>query len=162
MKLNVFFLASFSILFSFSIFAQDAHIEETSKQPEDTLIRPTYTTSRIEGLAPVIDGLLDDPAWSQVEWSGGFHQRQPDDSAPVTEDTRFKILYDNRYLYVAWQALDSDPSKVEARLGRRDDFPGDWVEINFDSFNDKRTAFSFTTSASGVRGDEFISNDGNN
>lgn len=47
-------------------------------------------------------------------------------------------------------------------MGRRDDFPGDWVEINFDSFNGKRTAFSFSTAASGVLGDEFISNDGNN
>jgi len=80
----------------------------------------------------------------------------------VTQETAFKILYDDRYLYVAWRAFDTDPEKIESRLGRRDDFPGDWVEINFDSFNDKRTGFSFSASASGVRGDEFISNDGNN
>ena len=46
-------------------------------------------------------------------------------------------------------------------MGRRDDFPGDWVEINIDSYNDDRTAFSFTASASGVKGDEFVSNNGN-
>ncbi len=67
------------------------------------------------------------------------------------------IRYDARYLYVAWRAFDNEPELIEARLGRRDEFPGDWVEINFDSFNDKRTGFSFTTSVSGVRGDEFIS-----
>lgn len=124
--------------------------------------RPEYTTQRIERDAPVIDGSLDDAAWSQVEWGTDFHQRQPDDSAPVSQQTAFKILYDNRFIYVAWRAFDTDPDKIEARLGRRDDFPGDWVEINFDSFNDKRTGFSFSASASGVRGDEFISDDGNN
>jgi len=34
------------------------------------------------------------------------------------------------------------------------------VEVNIDSYFDHRTAFSFTASVSGVRGDEFISNDG--
>ncbi len=122
---------------------------------------PEYTTQRVEGAVPTIDGKLDDPAWDQVAWGTNFFQRQPDDAAPVSQETAFKILYDNRYLYVAWRAFDSDPDKIEERLGRRDDFPGDWVEINFDSFNDKRTGFSFSASASGVRGDEFISNDGN-
>jgi len=145
LSLSLLLLQAF---FSFALTAQDAH--------------PEYTTQRIQGDAPTIDGDLDDPAWQQVEWGTDFHQRQPDDSAPVTQETAFKILYDERYLYVAWRAYDTDPDRIEARLGRRDDFPGDWVEINFDSFNDKRTAFSFSASASGVRGDEFISNDGNN
>lgn len=123
---------------------------------------PEYTTTRIEGEPPTIDGVIDDAAWEAVEWGTDFHQRQPDDSAPPSHQTAFKILYDDRFIYVAWRAHDDEPEKIEARMGRRDDFPGDWVEINFDSFNDKRTAFSFTTSASGVRGDEFVSNDGNN
>ncbi|MEL6392747.1 MAG: carbohydrate binding family 9 domain-containing protein, partial [Bacteroidota bacterium] len=122
--------------------------------------RPTYETVRIEGASPVIDGKLDDASWDQVEWSTGFHQREPNDSAPASQQTQFKILYDNRYLYVGWRCFDTDPDSIEARLSRRDNFPGDWVEINFDSFNDKRTGFSFTTSASGVKGDEFISQDG--
>ncbi|PHI18902.1 hydrolase [Lewinellaceae bacterium SD302] len=129
---------------------------------ESVTPRPEYQTQRIEGEPPTIDGKLDDAAWNQVEWGGDFYQRQPDDSAPVSQETSFKILYDNRYLYVAWRAYDTEAKLIEARLGRRDEFPGDWVEINFDSFNDKRTGFSFSASASGVRGDEFISNDGNN
>ncbi|MBC8110510.1 MAG: carbohydrate binding family 9 domain-containing protein, partial [Verrucomicrobia bacterium] len=48
------------------------------------------------------------------------------------------------------------------RMSRRDQFPGDWVELNLDSYHDLRSAFSFTVSASGVRGDEFVSNNGNN
>src|SRR5687768_2212755 len=45
-------------------------------------------------------------------------------------------------------------------MGRRDEFPGDWMELNIDSYHDLRTAFSFTLSVSGVRSDEFVSNDG--
>ncbi|MEM7575466.1 MAG: DUF5916 domain-containing protein [Bacteroidota bacterium] len=129
---------------------------------QDNVDRPVYETTRIEGEAPTIDGKLDDPAWDQVDWSSGFHQREPDDSAPASQQTKFKILYDNRYIYVSWRCYDTNPDSIEARLSRRDNFPGDWVEINFDSFNDKQTGFSFTTSVSGVKGDEFISQDGNN
>src|SRR5258705_1427582 len=46
-------------------------------------------------------------------------------------------------------------------MSRKDQFPGHWIEINIDSYHDLRTAFSFTLSVSGVRGDEFVSNDGN-
>ncbi|MGB3548240.1 MAG: DUF5916 domain-containing protein [Saprospiraceae bacterium] len=124
--------------------------------------RPEYTTQRIAGEAPTVDGKLDDAAWEQVEWGADFHQRQPSDVEPVSQETAFKILYDDRYLYVAWRAYDTHPDSIVARLSRRDEFPGDWVEINIGSLNDKRTAFSFTASASGVRGDELVSEDGNN
>jgi len=45
-------------------------------------------------------------------------------------------------------------------MSRRDSFEGDMVEINIDSYYDKRTAFSFTASVSGVKGDEYVSNNG--
>jgi hypothetical protein len=147
-RINLLLLPLLQFLLFTGLYAQDA--------------RPEYTTARIEGKAPTIDGALDDEAWNQVEWGGDFHQRQPSDIEPVSQETSFKILYDDRYIYVAWRAFDTEPEKIEARLSRRDEFPGDWVEINFDSFNDKRTSFSFSASASGVRGDEFISNDGEN
>lgn len=70
-----------------------------------------------------------------------------------------KIVYDDKYLYVAFRCF-ADPERIVQRMGRRDDFPGDWVELNIDSYNDDRTAFSFTISASGVKGDEFVSNNG--
>lgn len=108
----------------------------------------------------VIDGKLDDAAWNQVEWSGDFVQRFPDYGVPPTEQTQFKILYDAKFLYVGVRAFDSDPSAIVKRLSRRDGFEGDWVEINIDSYNDKRTAFSFTATVSGVIGDEYISNNG--
>ena len=63
---------------------------------------------------------------------------------------------------MAYRAFDPEPAKIGNILARRDNFPGDWVEINIDSYHDHRTAFSFTASVSGTQGDEFVSEDGNN
>jgi hypothetical protein len=121
-----------------------------------------YNTTRIRGEAPKIDGSLHDPAWEQVQWAGGdFIQHDPDPGAEASVQTKFKILYDDKSIYFAILNLDPDPSKIARRMSRRDGFEGDFVEINIDSYNDKRTAFSFTASVSGVKGDEYVSNDGN-
>lgn len=74
----------------------------------------------------------------------------------------FKIIYDAKYLYIGIRALDKSPDSIVKRLGRRDQLDGDWVEVNIDSYHDLRTGFSFKASAAGVKGDEFISDNGRN
>ncbi|GAA0892069.1 hypothetical protein GCM10009122_17480 [Fulvivirga kasyanovii] len=148
MKFLLLFFIYISIVFSG--YAQEAAVK-------------SYTTQRIEGEPPKIDGKADDNAWDQVSWGGGdFTQRTPDDGAAPTVQTQFKILYDAKNLYVLFKNLDPDPAKIVSRMSRRDGFEGDFVEINIDSYYDKRTAFSFTASVSGVKGDEYVSNNGNN
>ena len=61
---------------------------------------------------PVIDGKLDDPAWDLVDWGGDFIQRQPEDGAAPSQDTKFKILYDAKYLYIGIRAFDLEPNKI--------------------------------------------------
>ncbi|MCT8339667.1 carbohydrate binding family 9 domain-containing protein [Flavobacteriaceae bacterium TK19130] len=148
-----------SILFSFVGISQTETPSDSLKTPE----KRVYTTTSIgQNEAPKIDGNLDDAAWSLVDWATDYVENQPDNGTPPTEQTKFKILYDDKNLYVAFRCYDAEPSKIEKRLSRRDGFAGDWVEINIDSYNDDRTGFSFTASVSGVKGDEFISNNGNN
>jgi hypothetical protein len=140
----------FALLFTSTAFSQ-----------VDTI--KSYTTARVKGESPNIDGRLDDEAWNQVPWGGGdFIEVNPDAGAAPTVQTKFKILYDSKNLYIAFKNLDPDPSKIVSRMSRRDGFEGDWVEINIDSYFDKRTAFSFTSSVSGVKGDEYVSNNGDN
>lgn len=122
--------------------------------------RRSYTAQRAE--APKMDGILDDPCWQTVEWASDFVQREPAEGEPPSEQTAFKIVYDDHALYLAYRAYEKDPAAIARHLARRDRFPGDWVEINIDSYHDQRTAFSFTSSVSGTRGDEYISNDGDN
>ena len=129
----------------------------------DTIPVRSYTTTRISGEPPIIDGLINDAAWEQVPWGGdGFKQRDPNAGAPASVNTKFKILYDAKNLYIVFKCLDPEPDSIVRRMSRRDGFDGDFVEINIDSYFDKRTAFSFTSSVSGVKGDEYVSNNGNN
>ncbi|MCD4693520.1 MAG: carbohydrate binding family 9 domain-containing protein [Calditrichales bacterium] len=127
---------------------------------ENTIEKRFYNTKRISNEPPEIDGLIDADIWDIVEWSGDFIQRSPKDGVEPSQQTAFKILYDDNYLYVLVRAYDTEPEKIVKRLSRRDGFEGDWVEINIDSYFDKRTAFSFTASVSGVKSDQAISNDG--
>lgn len=125
----------------------------------EPVARRSYDSRRVSQ-APGIDGKLDDPVWSSVEWSSGFLQREPTEGVPPSQETRFKVVYDDEALYFAFY-LHDDPAQVARHLARRDSFPGDWIEVNIDSYFDRRTAFSFTLSCSGTQGDEHISNDGN-
>ena len=122
-----------------------------------------YTTARLQGDAPIIDGRVHDGAWDQVAWAGGdFRQVEPNKGEPASVQTKFKVLYDAKNLYVLFRCYDPEPSKIVRRMSRRDSFDGDWVELHIDSYYDKRTAFSFTASVSGVKSDEYASNNGDN
>ncbi|MDY8136741.1 DUF5916 domain-containing protein [Aquimarina sp. 2201CG5-10] len=141
-------------LFPFFINAQDS---------TQTVKKRIYTTKPLQqNEPPTIDGFINESGWDLVEWTGDFIENQPDENTPPAQQTKFKIVYDQKYLYVAYRCYDTEPDKIEKRLSRRDGFAGDWVEINLDSYLDKRTGFSFSITAAGVKGDEFISQNGNN
>nr|WP_262917823.1 carbohydrate binding family 9 domain-containing protein [Muricauda sp. F6463D] len=129
----------------------------------EVIIKKKYITQTLGNYAaPTINGILEDEVWNIVEWGGDYIEWQPDENTPPAHQTKFKILYDSKNIYIGVRCYDSEPGKIVKRLSRRDGFDGDWVEFNIDSYFDKRTAFSFTITAAGVKGDEFISNNGNN
>ena len=104
-----------------------------------------YTTKRISQV-PKIDGQFDDACWDAVEWQSDFIVNQPNNGELPQRQSKFKIVYDDNHLYIAFRCFHEDISKIESRLSRRDNFPGDWIEVNIGSFGDKNTAFSFTSS----------------
>lgn len=124
---------------------------------EKKIYRTVFTKT-----APVIDGILNDSCWDQVEWGENFIQIEPTENKPPTQETAFKILYDDNNLYVFIRAFDTEPDKISKIISRRDNFDGDRVEIDIDSYYDQQTAFSFTATSTGVKGDEAITKDGNN
>ncbi|GAB5526166.1 MAG: hypothetical protein Roseis2KO_40380 [Roseivirga sp.] len=122
-----------------------------------------HTATRIEAdQTPLVDGRLSDGIWDDVNWGDTFIQRTPTENAPPSQQTRFKILYDSRYLYVGIKCLDTNPEKINSRMSRRDGNDGDWVEVAFDSDRDLNSAFSFTVTAAGVKGDKVITQNGAN
>jgi hypothetical protein len=129
-------------------------------QAPQTPAKRVYVTRRVNPHAPVVDGKIDEPAWEKVEWAGGFSQHEPDENQPPTEPTSFKILYDDKNLYVAIRADDSRAETIERRISRRDNVQGDIVGILLDSYCDQRTAFCFYVNAAGVKKDELMTNNG--
>ncbi|MBM3435172.1 MAG: carbohydrate binding family 9 domain-containing protein [Bacteroidetes bacterium] len=119
----------------------------------------TYHSKKISPGLVTIDGQFNEAAWDSVAWQGHFIQREPYDSASPSQQTEFKILYDDNNLYVAIKAFDTEPEKIEKRLTRRDQLEGDLVAIGLDSYADKLTAFAFVVSAAGVKSDQLISNE---
>ncbi|MEM9981418.1 MAG: S41 family peptidase [Bacteroidota bacterium] len=104
----------------------------------------------------VIDGKLQEKSWEAVQWAGDFTQTEPNKGEKPTYATQFKILFDQHHLYVAIKAFDAQPDRIVVEEKPRDFFAGDYVEINIDSDFDKKDAFSFTVTAAGIRGDDYI------
>ena len=141
-------------------------IVQTSLYAQDSATvvpKRIYTTKALSGeKPPVIDGIMDESGWNRVDWENDFIESRPDENTPPSNQTRFKITYDQKYIYIGIQCLDSLPDKIVKRLSRRDSFDGDWVGVFIDSYYDKRTAFGFIVSAAGVKGDVFETNNGGN
>lgn len=133
---------------------------ETQESHPNKQARKVYTTRRINPHPPVLDGLGSDAVWQKVEWGSQFTQSRPHEGQSPSEQTSFKILYDDDNLYVLIRAHDSEADKIAKIMSRHDHFTGDMVEINIDSDHDEMTAFSFTAMASGVKGDEAITENG--
>ena len=111
---------------------------------------------------PKMDGNLNEGIWLTGKWQGNFTQRQPIDNSAPSQPTYFKIFYTDNFIYVGIKALDSQADSIDSRLVRRDRQEGDMVGVHFDSYNDRRTSFSFFVNAAGVKSDVLYSNGGSN
>ncbi len=132
-----------------------------SQENTKSLPKRIYTT-KIINKAPNIDGLLNDESWNKVEWSSDFTEKDPDEGTPPSYQTKFKVTYDKKFLYVGVRSFDDEPELIQQRLTRRDGFAGDRVNVIIDSYHDKRTAFVFTVTAAGVKGEEIATQNGDN
>ncbi len=123
---------------------------------------PTVTIPRIDATVQ-IDGVLDEPAWSQAARLGHFSQYQPTDGRPAEEETEVLVWYSPTAIYFGIVARDSDPSSVRATMSDRDNLDSeDTVTIYLDTFHDLRRAFFFTVNALGAQQDGMHSEAGFN
>jgi hypothetical protein len=145
------------LFFSHGVLAMDSANQDSAAGIQSKPLR-SYTTTRLTSERPTIDGKLDDACWKTGEWAGDFTQWIPNEGARPSQPTHLKILYDDKNIYVAIRAFDSEPDKISRKAGRRDQFQGDAVGINFDSYHDHRTGFEFNVTASGQKIDLILTN----
>lgn len=117
--------------------------------------RPAITIARVD--APP---RLEDFAGGEAPAEGagtrvtGFLQREPNDLTPSTEETVAYLSYDREHLYAVFVCRAKDPSKIRARMARRESvFDDDHVALFLDTFNDKQRAYMFFATPLGIQGD---------
>jgi hypothetical protein len=107
-----------------------------ANQSEPPQARPRGQVPRIE--APIeIDGALDEIVWKQA-WSTELPvEVNPGENTPAPVRTEVMLFHDESALYVAFRALDPEPSLIRAHLTDRDDaWSDDWVGVVLDTFHD--------------------------
>ena len=151
-------LRSASMALAFAVLAASG---PAFPRPQDPPIpKRSYITAHVNPHVPSIDGRIDDPVWEKVEWQGDFIQREPYEREKPTEKTAFKILFDDKALFVAIRAFDSDPARIERRVSRRDSVGGDRVDITLTAISTVLPASRFGVNAAGVKVDMLYTNGG--
>ena len=116
---------------------------------------------------PNIDGMLNDKVWDKSIPISDLIQFEPDNLAPITENTEVRILYDDEAFYIGFKCFDRSPGQIMRRLARRDQWKeaasnnADWVSISLDPQNDDKTGYIFIVNAAGIKVDVFVPDDEN-
>jgi hypothetical protein len=112
---------------------------------------------------PVIDGVLDDPAWARAALIDQFVQQEPFAGAPGTQKTEVRVLFDGANLYVGMLAFDDSPERINATEMRRDGSQitnEDSFQIILDTFMDSNSAYMFVVSPLGAMLDQQVVREG--
>ena len=103
---------------------------------------------------PAIDGVLDDPVWTQAPSETGFKTWRPDFGKDMRENTVVYYAYDQENLYFAYRCYDSEPAKIKASVRARDTIrQDDWICLNLDTFNDQQSIYALYVNPLGIQTD---------
>jgi hypothetical protein len=154
--LSIRALASF--LVAWSAFAAPA-LAQQSAAPVAPVPPAKFQVTRATSTIK-IDGVLDEDAWKQAAMVPLPFEWAPGDNTPPPVSTECLVTFDATALYLACRAADPDPSAIRAHLMDRDAIDtfiqDDHIGFMIDTFNDKRRAFQFRSTA-GVQADAVFS-----
>lgn len=108
---------------------------------------PTANTPKVEGVAPAVDGKIDDEAWKATT---AVHLGMADGRpASAEQDTSVWSLVDDQYLYIAFSVKDDS---IEATKSARDDelWTEDVVEVYLDGGSDFKDYIELQVSPANV------------
>ena len=142
-------------------------IDADDDEPLTVMTREGNGTTTVRAVridAPLrIDGALDEDLYRRVAPMTGFIQIEPDDGAVASERTDLWLAFDNDNVYVSFRVWDTQMDRLVATEMRRDNgilwSGNDNVVFVFDTFNDRRSALSFTVNALGGRADGQVINE---
>ena len=109
-----------------------------------------------------LDGMLDEPAWMNADSTGDFYLNAPFDTSFASLQTKVRVTFDDKFIYVAAICMQPRSSYTIQSL-KRDFGPGttDLVIVNIDPFQDKLNGFHFAVSPMNVQREGLIDNGAN-
>ncbi len=109
----------------------------------------------------VLDGKLDEEAWSTAFVATDFYLNYPIDTARAPFQTEARITFDEHMLYVSFVCYDDNSPDLMQSLRRDFDFDGtDNIGIYLGSFNDRINGFYFQITPYGVQAEGLITTGG--
>lgn len=147
-------ISVFGLLSLVMFTAADAQPKFAGK--EDLLSSPRQYTVVFNSLAPEIDGKLNDAVWKNVAWTEYFKDIEGDKKPAPTWNTRVKMTWDNKGLYIAAELMEPH---VWANLKNYDDivFYDNDFEVFIDPDNDTHRYYEFEVNALNTMFDLFMS-----
>ena len=108
--------------------------------------------------APVVDGVLNDPAWRQARVIDDFTQVSPKEGAAPSERTQARVMYTEEALCIGVRCFDREAAKILARDLRRDSTGVDDDRIRFvlDPYGRGTEGYVFSLTAGGAKRDGVI------
>lgn len=100
-----------------------------------------------------LNGRLDEAVWAETPPVTVFIQEDPAEGELGTQNTEFRVAYDDGAIYIGAMLYDTHP--ITSRLARRDPGRGDFdfITVSLDSFHDHETVYRFNVNPSGTRND---------
>ncbi|MEX1010692.1 MAG: DUF5916 domain-containing protein [Balneolaceae bacterium] len=137
-------------------------VEQTALQDTGPVAQTPGEPLSIQRLTgPVVmDGRVNEEAWVAIP-PLPVTTYEPVAGLTPSEETEFRVAYDDDYIYFSMRGWDSDPDGIRINSLYRDRLSGDDVfHILLDSWNDYESAIGFTITPSGAKRDGLVSGDG--
>ena len=154
-----------ALVFLVSLLAMPAAAQEPPVPPDmvsrnaqgHAVLRTTRLTAPL-----TFDGRLDDPIYTTVPGASGFVQQEPTEGAPASDKTEVWVFFDDQNIYVGARLWETHPDRRVTSDMRRDAsnlYNNDHIGVLFDTFDDRRNGFGFSSNAQGGMFDWQVTND---
>ena len=99
-----------------------------------------------------IDGVLNEPIYSDILPAKDFVQLQPYNGKPSLQPSEVYFFYDHGAIYVGAMLYDSSPDSIYNFLSQRDNIgTSDYFGVYFDPYNQGQLAYGFFVTPAGVQ-----------
>ena len=103
--------------------------------------------------APVIDGVLDDEAWTGAPLAAGeWRSYNPLHGDRIPQNTTVWVAYDRDALYFAFRCDDPEPAGIKTSITRRDNiWADDWIGLSLDALGTGQVSYHLMVNPSGIQ-----------